>query len=620
MGDRPGSTRALLAACLLAVWTCGAVGTGAPAASSRGFPSAAFVGPLGALGLQGARGRSACSRVASQPRMVAANEPASTGKKGADRPSPEELNREIERRRTFAIISHPDAGKTTMTEKLLLYGGAVQEAGAVKAKGERRRATSDWMKIEQDRGISISSTAMQFEYRGMQLNLLDTPGHEDFSEDTYRTIAAADNAVMLLDGAKGLEAQTLKLFAVVQLRKLPLFTFINKMDRPALEPLELLDTIESTLQIKTCPITWPIGSGDRFIGVYDRIEKKVSLFNKEAGGGKKAKELVIDDITDPKLDELIPEDLLLQLREEIEILEEMVEPLDMDQVRAQKQTPVWFGSGYNNFGVEMFLNRFLDISQPPTPRYSNELAVKPDDQEFTGFVFKLQANMDPKHRDRIAFVRVCSGRFEKDMQVLHTRSGKTVRLSAPSKLFAQKRETVETAYAGDIVGFVNPGAFSIGDTITMGRKIQYDGIPSFSPELFNWIRNPNPSKQKNFKKGIDQLREEGAMQVLYSLSDFDIDPVLAAVGALQFEVVASRLEQEYGVETKYEPLPYTVARWVEGGWDVADKMKGQLFNSQLFKDVYDRPVLLCKNEWALNTVQEKFADVKLLSVAPPVQI
>jgi len=492
----------------------------------------------------------------------------------------------------------------------------VQEAGAVKAKGERRRATSDWMKIEQERGISISSTALQFEYRGMQMNLLDTPGHEDFSEDTYRTIAAADNAVMLLDGAKGLEAQTLKLFDVVKLRKLPLFTFINKMDRPSLEPLELLDTIEKTLGVVPCPMTWPIGSGDRFQGVYDRVKKKIYLFERVSGGGKKASEVQIDDLNDSKLVGLIPEELLNNLREELEILDEIAEPLDIDKVLEQKQTPVWFGSGYNNFGIQNFLDSFLEISQGPRGRTSTDGVIPPDSTEFSGFVFKLQANMDPKHRDRIAFVRVCSGKFEKDMQVLHTRTGKTVRLSAPSKLFAQRRETVESAYAGDIIGFVNPGAFAIGDTITTGKKIQYEGIPSFSPEFFNWIRNPNPSKQKNFKKGIDQLREEGAVQVLYSLSDFEIDPVLAAVGQLQFEVVESRMLAEYGVETRYEPLPFQVARWVKGGWPVADKLKGNLFNAQIFKDAQERPVILFKNQWAVDNFKEKFADVELLNVAP----
>jgi len=543
--------------------------------------------------------------------------PTASSKKGAAATvSPAEMSREIARRRTFAIISHPDAGKTTMTEKLLLYGGALQEAGAVKAKGERRRATSDWMKIEQERGISISSTALQFEYKGMQLNLLDTPGHEDFSEDTYRTIAAADNAVMLLDGAKGLEAQTLKLFDVVKLKKLPLFTFINKMDRPALEPLALLDTIEQTLKVVPFPVTWPIGSGDRFQGVYDRLEKKVILYTKSSAGAKKATELNIEDINDPQLDTLVPDDLLAQLREEVEILEEIVEPLDLEMVQAQQQTPVWFGSGFNNFGVQNFLDKFIEISEGPKGRESTDGRIEPSSPEFSGFVFKLQANMDPRHRDRIAFVRVCSGRFEKDMQVLHTRTGKTVRLSAPSKLFAQRRETIETAYPGDIVGFVNPGAFSIGDTLTTGKKIQYEGIPSFSPEFFNYIRNPNPSKQKNFKKGIDQLKEEGAVQVLYSNNDFEIDPVLAAVGQLQFEVVASRLVTEYGVETNYEPLPFSIARWVEGGWEVADSLAGKLFNAKLFKDASDRPVLLFKNQWALDSFQEKMEDVALLNVAP----
>jgi len=506
-----------------------------------------------------------------------------------------------------------------MTEKLLLYGGALQEAGAVKAKGERRRATSDFMQIEQDRGISISSTALQFEYDGKQINLLDTPGHQDFSEDTYRTIAAADNAVMLLDGAKGLEAQTLKLFDVVKLRQLPVFTFINKMDRPSLEPLELLDTIEKTLGVQPVPMTWPIGSGDLFQGIYDIAEERVLLFNKEKSGGKKATSSSLE-LDDPALETLIPGDILSALREELEILGEIVEPLDLERVMRQEQTPVFFGSGYNNFGVQQFLDKFLEIAQTPKGRVNMGGAeaevIKPETEDFSGFVFKLQANMDPRHRDRIAFVRVCSGRFEKDMQVTHTRTGKTIRLSAPSKLFAQRRETIETAYPGDIVGFVNPGAFSIGDTISSKKNIKYEGIPSFSPEHFNWIRNPNPSKQKQFKKGISELREEGAVQVLWSTNDYDIDPVLAAVGQLQFEVVASRLQTEYGVDTRYEAMPYEVARWVAGGWDVADKIKDGLFNAQLFKDGEDRPVLLAKNEWALNNIKEKFPDVELLTVAP----
>jgi peptide chain release factor 3 len=544
------------------------------------------------------------------------------GKKATAPVTAQELVLEIARRRTFAIISHPDAGKTTLTEKLLLYGGALQEAGAVKAKGERRRATSDFMQIEQERGISISSTALQFEYDGKQINLLDTPGHQDFSEDTYRTIAAADNAVMLLDGAKGLEAQTLKLFDVVKLRKLPVFTFINKMDRPSLEPLELLDTIEKTLGVQPVPMTWPIGSGDRFQGIYDMATNKVILFTKEKGGGKKASAEYLN-LDDPLLESLIPEEILAALREELEILSEIVDPLDLEAVRQQKQTPVFFGSGYNNFGVQQFLDKFLEISQAPIGRVNcgdgggdGSDVVAPETQEFSGFVFKLQANMDPRHRDRIAFVRVCSGRFEKDMQVTHVRTGKTIRLSAPSKLFAQRRETIETAYPGDIVGFVNPGAFSIGDTISSKKNIRYEGIPSFSPEFFNWIRNPNPSKQKQFKKGVSELREEGAVQVLWSTDDYDIDPVLAAVGQLQFEVVASRLQTEYGVETKYEPLPYEVARWVAGGWPVADSMKGGLFNAKMFKDGEDRPVLLAKNVWALNNIQEKFPKVELLTVAP----
>ncbi len=525
-----------------------------------------------------------------------------------------ELQHQIQRRRTFAIISHPDAGKTTLTEKLLLYGGALNLAGAVKAKRNQRHATSDWMKLEQQRGISITSTVLQFNYSDCQINLLDTPGHQDFSEDTYRTLAAADNAVMLLDGAKGIEPQTLKLFEVCKLRQLPIFTFINKMDRPAMEPLELLDEIEKTLGLVPYAMNWPIGTGDRFTGVYDRGAEQIHFFERSAHGQKAARQQVAQ-LGDPSLADLVEEELLIQLKEELEILEEINPPLDLEAVHQGMMTPVFFGSAMTNFGVQLFLDQFLQIALSPGPHDSSAGEVPPEEPEFTGFVFKLQANMDPRHRDRIAFVRVCSGKFEKDMSVRHVRSGKEVRLSQAHRLFAQDREVVETAFPGDIVGLINPGLFAIGDTICTGKPLQFEGIPSFSPEHFAWMRNPNPSKFKQFSKGVTQLREEGAVQILYSRDESKRDPVLAAVGPLQFEVVQYRMASEYNVETRLEPLGYSIARWIEGGWETVESL-GSIFNAEIFKDVWDRPVLLCKNIWSLQQIQDRHEDLKLLSIAP----
>ncbi len=524
------------------------------------------------------------------------------------------LQPEVERRRTFAIISHPDAGKTTLTEKLLLYGGAVNLAGSVRAKRSQRQATSDWMALEKQRGISITSTVLQFEYDGRQVNLLDTPGHQDFSEDTYRTLAAADNAVMLLDGAKGIEAQTLKLFEVCKLRQLPIFSFINKMDRPTQEPLALLDEIEQTLGLIPYPMNWPIGTGDRFVGVYDRHSHEVHLFERVRHGAKAAA-LQVTHLDDPALRELVDDDVYSQLLEELELLDGMMPELDLAGLHAGKVTPVFFGSAMTNFGVQLFLDAFLSLSLAPRSHLSTAGTIEPTADDFTGFVFKLQANMDPRHRDRIAFVRVCSGRFEKDMTVHHMRTGKEVRLSRPHKLFAQDREVIETAYAGDIIGLINPGLFAIGDTICVGKKLQYEGIPSFSPEHFGWLRNPNPSKFKQFNKGIQQLKEEGAIQILYSADESKRDPIMAAVGQLQFEVAQYRLESEYNVETRLEPLAYEVARWVEGGWEQAQKLKGS-YGAELVKDSWDRPVLLCKNIWSLQQIQERCPEVKLLDIAP----
>ncbi|MEM8718311.1 MAG: peptide chain release factor 3 [Cyanobacteria bacterium P01_G01_bin.39] len=531
---------------------------------------------------------------------------------------PAELQTEIEQavssRRNFAIISHPDAGKTTLTEKLLLYGGAIHEAGAVKARRAQRSATSDWMEMEQQRGISITSTVLQFIYNNFQINLLDTPGHQDFSEDTYRTLAAADNSVMLIDAAKGLEPQTRKLFEVCQLRSLPIFTFVNKLDRPGRDAFELIDEIEQELGLQTYAVNWPIGMGDRFKGVFDRRERKIHLFERRSHGSKAASDTVIE-LGDPRIEDLLEQELYYQLKEELEILDEIGAEFDLEQVHAGKMTPIFFGSAMTNFGVELFLKAFLEYAQQPEAHKSSIGVIEPTYEEFTGFVFKLQANMDPKHRDRVAFIRVCTGKFEKDMTVQHARTGKTVRLSRPQKLFAQGRESLDEAFPGDIIGLNNPGVFAIGDTIYNGKKIEYEGIPCFSPEIFAYLKNPNPSKFKQFQKGITELQEEGAVQIMYSTDEFKRDPILAAVGQLQIEVVQFRMQNEYNVETRTEPLAYSVARWVHGGWDALEKA-GRIFNAIAVKDNWGRPVLLFKNEWNLRQIEQDMPELKLNSIAP----
>ena len=527
-----------------------------------------------------------------------------------------ELESAVETRRNFAIISHPDAGKTTLTEKLLLYGGAIHEAGAVKARRAQRHATSDWMAMEQQRGISITSTVLQFVYSGYWINLLDTPGHQDFSEDTYRTLAAADNAVMLEDAAKGLEPQTRKLFEVCRMRGIPIFTFFNKLDRPGRDPFELMDEIEQELGLQTYAVNWPIGMGDRFKGVFDRRQRQIHLFERSAHGSREATETIVD-LGDPRIEELLEQDLYYKLKEDLELLEGVGSEFDLEAIHAGQMTPVFFGSAMTNFGVELFLEAFLDYALRPGARRSTAGEIEPTYPEFSGFVFKLQANMDPKHRDRIAFIRVCSGKFEKDMVVNHARSGKTVRLSHPQKLFGQDRESLIEAYPGDVIGLNNPGAFAIGDTIYNGKKLEYEGIPMFSPELFAFLKNPNPSKFKQFRKGVSELREEGAVQIMYSVDEAKRDPILAAVGQLQFEVVQFRLQNEYGVETLLEPLPYSVARWVEGGWEVLKKA-GRLFNTVTVKDSWGRPVLLFRNEWNCQQVEGDHPELNLKNVAPVV--
>jgi len=525
-----------------------------------------------------------------------------------------ELGQAVDLRRNFAIISHPDAGKTTLTEKLLLYGGAIHEAGAVKARRAQRKATSDWMAMEQQRGISITSTVLQFAYQNCQINLLDTPGHQDFSEDTYRTLAAADNAVMLIDVAKGLEPQTRKLFEVCKLRGIPIFTFVNKLDRPGREPLDLLDEIEQELKLQTYAVNWPIGMGDRFKGVFDRQEQQIHLFERSAHGSREALDTVVE-VGDVRIEELLDEELYYQLKNDLELLDGVGPELDLELVHAGKMTPVFFGSAMTNFGVELFLKCFLEYALKPGTHQSSLGEVPPTYPDFSGFVFKLQANMDPKHRDRVAFVRICTGKFEKDMTVNHARTGKAVRLSRPQKLFAQERESIDVAYPGDVIGLNNPGVFAIGDTIYTGQKLEYEGIPYFSPKLFATLRNPNPSKFKQFQKGVEELREEGAVQIMYSIDEAKRDPILAAVGQLQFEVVQFRLQNEYGVETLLEVLPYSVARWVTGGWE-ALQLVGRLFNTTTVKDNMGRPVLLFRNEWNCQQLAGDHPELQLSAIAP----
>jgi peptide chain release factor 3 len=542
---------------------------------------------------------------------------------------------EIDRRRNLAIISHPDSGKTTMTEKLLLYGGALQQAGAVRQKAEQRATQSDFMEMEKERGISISSTVMNFDYEGFRMNILDTPGHQDFSEDTYRALAAADNAIMLLDAAKGLEPQTRKLFEVCRMRGLPLFTFCNKMDRPALSPYELMDQIQEEFGLESFPILWPIGDGERFKGVLDRLEDVVHLYQKPVKRGAKAEVVKIPFAETDRLEELIDDDELFQkLMEDKELLDELIEPLDMKRVLDGDQTPLFFGSAMTKFGVQLFLDKFLEMGTKPTGRSAVgnkegdetkgvEAIISPQHQEFTGFIFKTQANLDPKHRDRLAYVRVVSGMYEKGMKVGHSRSkpGKKYNLAQAQALFGSDRSTVEVAYPGDVIGINNPGVFAIGDTLFTGAdRVAFPGIPSFSPEKFAYIRSPNPSDYKSFRKGMDQLLDEGAVQALRQRNDDGGGPLmLAAVGQLQFEVVQARLENEYKVESLMEPLGYTLARWADGGWDAVDKADadGKLFGTMIVQDRWGRPVLLFRNDWKAASLGEEEKDLQLKPWSQP---
>jgi len=520
----------------------------------------------------------------------------------------------VERRRTFAIISHPDAGKTTLTEKLLLYGGAINTAGQVAARRRARQATSDWMELERERGISITSTVLQFPYRGHTLNLLDTPGHQDFGEDTYRTLLAADSAVMLIDAAKGVEPQTKKLFAICRARRIPLFTFVNKMDRPSREPLELLDELENVLGIGTYPINWPIGNGPTFRGVYDRRTRDVHLFERSEHGAKRAP-VRVTDLADRALEALTDEVTYREFRDSLELLEGAGTEFDRAAFARGSATPVFFGSAVTNFGVELFLDDFLAMAPPPAARLAirpgdSELkAVSPLADEFSGFVFKIQANMDPRHRDRVAFVRICSGKFERDMTVRNVRSGKDVRVTRAMKLFASEREVVDEAYAGDVVGLANPGTFAIGDTLCTGAPLEFEPIPSFEPEHFAAVRNVDTGAYKSFQKGIAQLAEEGAIQVFYPFGQTRTEPIFAAVGELQFEVAKYRLASEYNVNAEFHRLPFGLARRV-GGDAAGIAAATWPSNAKLVEDGAGTPIALFESEWSIRLAQEWNASLR----------
>jgi peptide chain release factor 3 len=508
------------------------------------------------------------------------------------------LDDEIRRRRTFAIISHPDAGKTTLTEKLLLYGGAIHVAGQVSARKRQRQATSDWMALERERGISITSTVLQFPYRNHIINLLDTPGHQDFGEDTYRTLLAADSAVMLIDAAKGVEPQTKKLFAICRERGVPLFTFMNKLDRPSRDPLELLDELEGVLGIGTYPMNWPLGSGDQFRGVYDRRTHQVHVFERSAHGAARAT-LEIAGAADPQVRALVDEHTYERFKEGIELLEGAGEAFDRSAMLRGEITPVFFGSAVTNFGVELFLDTFIEVAPSPLQRS----VVAPADAAFTGFVFKIQANMDPRHRDRVAFVRVCSGKFERDMTVRNGRTGKPVRLARAMRLFADERESLDVAYAGDVVGLANPGVFAIGDPLFDGTPVEFAPIPAFAPEHFAAVRSTDTSSYKSFGKGVAQLREEGAVQVFYPWGSTRSEPIFAVVGELQFEVAKYRLESEYNVKTLFTKLPFSLARHLEG--DLENVTRAQLPTSaKLVEDWDGRPVALFESDWSLRLARE----------------
>ncbi len=516
------------------------------------------------------------------------------------------LQKEIQKRRTFAIISHPDAGKTTITEKLLLYGGAIQMAGTVKAKRGKKFATSDWMELEKQRGISVTSSVMKFTYLDHEINLIDTPGHQDFSEDTYRTLTAVDSAVMLIDAANGVEAQTKKLFEVCRLRKTPIIAFINKMDREGRDPFELLDEIEKVLGIACYPVTWPIGMGDRFRGVYDRAESEFHFFEKNADRSRPIQKKIIK-LNSPDLDAEIGQEEAGTLRDEVNMLQGAGEDFTIEKYLSGSIAPVFFGSAMNNFGVETLLEALIKLAPSPTPREAVERTVQATENKFSGFIFKIQANMDPAHRDRVAFMRICSGKFERGMKAFHVRLKRELRLGRPTQFMAQDRSLVDEAYAGDIVGIHDPGVFKIADSITEGESLHFAGIPLFSPENFVRVQLKDPLKSKQLAKGLDQLSEEGAVQVLRPINSNE--QFLGVVGVLQFDVVKYRLEHEYSVPTQFINLPYTIARWVICNDEkILEKFKQEQGQNLCF-DQRGQLVLLLDQIWRMKLLNERFPTV-----------
>lgn len=522
-----------------------------------------------------------------------------------------DYTKEIEKRRTFAIISHPDAGKTTLTEKFLLYGGAINMAGSVKGKATARHAVSDWMEIEKERGISVTSSVLQFNYDGYCINILDTPGHQDFSEDTYRTLMAADSAVMVIDASKGVEAQTRKLFKVCVMRHIPIFTFINKMDRDAGDTFDLLDEIEKELGIATCPVNWPIGSGKKFRGVYDRDTKKVLTFSDTQKGTKEGMEEEID-VEDPHLMDVADPDQVDTLLEEIELLDGASAEFDQEKVNKGELSPVFFGSALTNFGVETFLQHFLHMTMPPLPRVAAGEEMDPVKEDFSAFVFKIQANMNRAHRDRIAFMRICSGRFEAGMDVYHVQGEKKMRLSQPQQMMADDRHVVEEAYAGDIIGVFDPGIFSIGDTVcTAGKKFAYEGIPTFAPEHFARVTQLDSMKRKQFVKGINQIAQEGAIQIFQESKGGMEEIIVGVVGVLQFDVLKYRLLNEYNVEIRLETLPYEHIRWIANKDSVdIDKLIGTSDMKKVM-DLKGNPLLLFVNSWSIGMTLDRNEGLEL---------
>lgn len=527
----------------------------------------------------------------------------------------EDIITQTSKRRTFAIISHPDAGKTTLTEKLLLYGGAIHLAGSVKARKTQKHAVSDWMEIEKQRGISVTSSVLQFDYQGYRVNILDTPGHQDFSEDTYRTLMAADSAVMLIDVAKGVEEQTKKLFHVCKQRGIPIFTFVNKLDRFGRNPFELMEEIEKVLGIRAFPMNWPVGIDGNYKGVYNRKLAQVELFDKDGSHGQRALASTIGSVDDPAFRQLLGEDVHQALCEDIALLDMAGDQFDEDKVAQGELTPMFFGSAMTNFGVQPFLEAFLQLAPPPAPRDSSEGAISPESDLFSAFIFKIQANMNPAHRDRIAFMRICSGKFERGISVYHVQSGKQVKLSQPQQFLAQERTIVEEAFPGDIIGVFDPGIFGIGDTLCdASQQFRFEDFPVFPPEQFARVQAKDTMKRKQFVKGMTQLTQEGAVQVFRQPGNIE-SFIIGAVGSLQFEVLQYRLKQEYGVDIIMHHLPYGVARWVAGEGLNPKALKG-LDNGMLVEDIRERPLILINNEWQLNWVRDRNPGVEFY-LAPP---